>query len=61
MKRCPKGTRKNKDGQCVSVENKTMKVSRKNELSTLIKDSSTTKQKCPNGTRKDEKVKCVSK
>ena len=45
-KRCPKGTRRNKEGACVS----------KNESA-----KKTTRKRCPKGTRKDKEGNCVRK
>lgn len=49
-KRCPKGSRKNKEGTCVKSDN-----NRKSSKSTV-------KQKrCPNGSRKNKEGKCIQR
>lgn len=51
-KRCPNGTRKNKQGECVSKTEKS---------SATAPDTSSVRKRCPNGTRRNKQGKCVSK
>ena len=72
-KRCPKGTRRNKEGVCVSKNESAKKTTRKRcpkgtrrnkEGVCVSKNESakkTTRKRCPKGTRRNKEGNCVGK
>jgi hypothetical protein len=69
MKRCPNGTRRNKNGDCVKKTDKDTSVkrcpkgTRRNKNGDCVKktDKDTSVKRCPNGTHRNKKGDCVKK